>query len=69
MMSIWNNVYNKGDKVLFLGTPYLVYDKEGNQLYAELESGKQYIVKDSYILSIKLEEFDGIYLKEFFRKI
>ena len=67
-MSTWSNIFKKGDRVLFLGTPYPVYDREGNEVYAELESGEYYTVKDSYILSIKLEEFDGIYLKEFFRK-
>lgn len=69
MMSTWSNIYKKGDRVLFLGTPYPIYDKEGNELYVELKPGEFYIVKDSYIFSIKLEEFDGIYLKEFFRKI
>lgn len=35
-MSTWSKLYKKGDKVLFLGTPYPIYDKEGNELYAEL---------------------------------
>ena len=69
MMSIWNSNFNVGDKVLFLGTDSTLYDKDGNELYGELNRGEIYTVKEILILSIKIEEFDGIYLKTHFRKI
>ena len=69
MMSIWNSNFNVGDKVLFLDTDSTLYDKDGNELYGELNRGEIYTVKEILILSIKIEEFDGIYLKTHFRKI
>lgn len=68
-MNIWNSNFNVGDKVLYLGTETTLYDKDGNELNVELNRGKIYTVKEVLILSIKIEEFDGIYLKTYFRKI
>ena len=68
-MNIWNSNFNVGDKVLYLGTETTLYDKDGNELNVELNRGKIYTVKEVLILSIKIEEFDGIYLKTYFKKI
>ena len=46
-----------------------MYDTDGNELYVELVPGEIYTVKEALMVCIKLEEFDGIYLKEFFRKV
>lgn len=69
MTNIWNSNFNVGDKVLYLGSETILYDKDGNELNVELNRGKIYTVKEVLILSIKIEEFDGIYLKTYFRKV
>ena len=69
MTNIWNSDFNVGDKVLYLGSETILYDKDGNELNVELNRGKIYTVKEVLILSIKIKEFDGIYLKTYFRKI
>lgn len=69
MMSTWNSNFNVGDKVLYLDSEITLYDKDGNELNGELNRGETYTVKEVLILSIKIEEFDGIYLKTHFRKI
>ena len=69
MTNIWNSDFNVGDKVLYLGSETILYDKDGNELNVELNRGKIYTVKEVLILSIKIEEFDGIYLKTYFKKV
>ena len=69
MTNIWNSNFNVGDKVLYLGSETIPYDKDGNELNVELNRGKIYTVKEVLILSIKIEEFDGIYLKTYFKKV
>ena len=69
MTNIWNSNFNVGDKVLYLGSETISYDKDGNELNVELNRGKIYTVKEVLILSIKIEEFDGIYLKTYFRTL
>ena len=71
MMSILSDILNfkVGDKIRFIGFSHTIYDKDGNELYAELKIGNTYTVKDVFILSIKIEEFDGMYLTEHFSKI
>lgn len=61
--------FKKGEKVRFLGTEYIMYDTDGNELYVELVPGEIYTIKEALMVCIKLEEFDGIYLKEFFREV
>ncbi len=62
-------VFEKGQKLMFLGLDKPVFTTDGLELYTELERGEIYTVKEVYMISVKLEEFDGIYLKEHFRKI
>ena len=69
MTNIWNSDFNVGDKVLYLGSETILYDKDGNELNVELNRGKIYTIKEVLILSIKIEEFDGIYLKTYFKKV
>ena len=59
----------KGDKVQFLQPNFIVYDKEGNEVYEKLKPGNIYTVKWKGILSISLEEVEGVYLIEHFRKV
>lgn len=58
-----------GDKVQFLQPNFIVYDKEGNEVYEKLKPGNIYTVKWKGILSISLEEVEGAYLTEHFRKV
>ena len=58
-----------GDKVQFLQPNFIVYDKEGNEVYEKLKPRNIYTVKWKGILSISLEEVEGAYLTEHFRKI
>ena len=58
-----------GDKVLFLQPNFLVFDKDGNEVYEKLKPGNVYTVKWKGLLSISLEEVEGAYLTEHFRKI
>ena len=60
---------NIGDKVQFLQPNFIVYDKEGNEVYEKLKPKNIYTVKWKGILSISLEEVEGAYLTEHFRKI
>ena len=62
-----NYLINIGDKVQFLHPNFVVYDKEGNEIYEKLKSGNIYTVKWKGILSISLEEVEGVYLTEHFR--
>ncbi len=63
-----NNI-RKGDKVLFLLPNYPVYDKEGNDVYGKLKPRNIYTVKEVGIISLSLQEVEGGYLTEHFRKI
>ena len=58
-----------GDKVLFLQPNFLVFDKDGNEVYEKLKPDNVYTVKWKGLLSISLEEVEGAYLTEHFRKI
>ena len=69
MKNILIKSFKVGDKVLFLGTKTKIFDPTGLELYVELNPGQIYTVKEVYMISVKLEEFDGIYLKEYFRKV
>ena len=60
---------NKGDKVMFIPLNFIVYDKEGNEVYEKLKPGNIYTVKWKGILSISLEEVEGTYLTKHFRKV
>ena len=60
---------NKGDKVMFIPLNFIVYDKEGNEVYEKLKPGNIYTVKWKGILSISLEEVEGAYLTKHFRKV
>ena len=62
-----NYLINIGDKVQFLQPNFVVYDKEGNEIYEKLKLGNIYTVKWKGILSISLEEVEGVYLTEHFR--
>ena len=64
-----NCLINIGDKVQFLQPNSVVYDKEGNEVYEKLKPGNIYTVKWKGILSISLEEVEGAYLTEHFRKV
>ena len=64
-----NCLINIGDKVQFLQPNFVVYDKEGNEVYEKLKPGNIYTVKWKGILSISLEELEGVYLTEHFRKV
>ena len=64
-----NCLINIGDKVQFLQPNFVVYDKEGNEVYEKLKPGNIYTVKWKGILSISLEEVEGVYLIEHFRKV
>ena len=64
-----NYLINIGDKVQFLQPNFVVYDKEGNEIYKKLKPGNIYTVKWKGILSISLEEVEGDYLTEHFSKI
>lgn len=70
MMNIWNEAYFKpGDKVMFLGTSYTIYNREGEEVHTELIVGKVYTVKLCGVLFVSLEEVGGSYLKEHFRRV
>ena len=56
-----NYLINIGDKVQFLQPNFIVYDKEGNEVYEKLKPGNIYTVKWKGILSISLEEVEGVY--------
>ena len=58
-----------GDKVQFLQPNFIVYDKEGSEVYEKLKPGNIYTVKWKGILSISLKEVEGAYLIEHFRKV
>lgn len=58
MTNIWTSNFNVGDKVLYLGSKTIPYDKDGNELNVELNRGKIYTVKEVLILSIKIEELE-----------
>ena len=60
---------NKGDKVMFIPPNFIIYDKEGEEMYTQFKTGIHYTVKDVHILCLELEEFEGMYLTEHFRKI
>lgn len=62
------NIFNPGDKVLFMPPAYTIYDLEGRDVYKNLETNKEYIVDEAYILCLKLKDIEGIYLKERFHK-
>lgn len=64
-----NCLINIGDKVQFLQPNFVAYDKEGNEVYEKLKPGNIYTVKWKGILSISLEEVEGVYLIEHFRKV
>ena len=59
----------KGDTVVFLGLRSILYASDGNELYAGLVRRNKYTVKESFIVGIHLEEVEGMFLKEHFRKI
>ena len=69
MTNIWNSDFNVGDKVLFLQPEYSVYDREGNEIYEKIKPGDIYTVKEIGITSLSLEEVEGSYLIEYFRKV
>ena len=64
-----NYLINIGGKVQFLQPNFIVYGKEGNEVYEKLKPGNIYTVKWKGILSISLEEVEGVYLIEHFRKV
>lgn len=59
----------RGDKVQFLQPNFPVYDKGGNDVYGKLKPGNIYIVKEVGIISLSLQEVEGGYLTEHFRKV
>lgn len=58
-----------GDKVIFLGLKNILYNRNGDDMYAGLTPGQIYTIKQSFIIGLYLEEMDGMYLKEHFRVI
>ena len=62
-------IFKNGDKVKFLGTDRIILTTDGINVYDMLEVGKTYIVKQSLIICLELEEIPGVFLKEHFRKI
>ena len=62
-------IFKKGDRVRFLGTVMPILTPNGFDMHAALEVRGIYTVKDSFIVALQLEEIDGVYLKEHFRKI
>ena len=68
MKSIESNI-RKGDTVMFLGVDRPVFDINGNQLFVGLTPGNNYTVKQSFIVGLSLEEVEGMFLKEHFRKV
>ena len=60
---------NKGDKVMFIPPNFIVYDKEGEEMYTQFKTGIHYTAKDVHTLCIKLEEVEGMFLKEHFRVV
>ena len=64
-----NCLINSGDKVQFLLPDYIVYDKEGDEVYEKLKPGNIYTVKEIGILFLSLKEVEGGYLIEHFSKI
>lgn len=67
-MSTETNI-EKGDTVIFLGLERTMYDTNGNELYVGLIPGNKYTVKESFIVGIHLEEIEGMFLKQHFRKV
>lgn len=63
-----NNI-RKGDKVLFLLPNYPIYDQEGRDIFEKIKPGNIYTVKEIGIISLSLEEVEGVYLIEHFSKI
>lgn len=63
-----NNI-RKGDKVLFLLPNYPIYDQEGRDIFEKIKPGNIYTVKEINIISLSLEEVEGVYLIEHFSKI
>ena len=63
------NSIRKGDKVLFLLPNYLVYDQEDRDIFEKLKPGNIYTVKEIGIISLSLQEVEGGYLTEHFRKV
>ena len=57
-----------GDTVIFISPNYVIYDRGGREVYKDLAPGGIYTVEDSCILTIKLKDKKGLYLKEHFRK-
>ena len=64
-MSTWS----KGDKVQFLLPSYTIHDEEGNNIHEKLKPGDIYTIKQVGIIAITLEEVEGAYLTEHFRKV
>ena len=64
-MSTWS----KGDKIQFLLPSYTIYDEEGNNIHEKLKPGDVYTIKQVGIIAITLEEVEGMFLQEHFRKI
>lgn len=63
-----NNI-RKGDKMLFLLPNYPIYDQEGRDIFEKIKPGNIYTVKEIGIISLSLEEVEGVYLIEHFNKI
>ena len=59
----------KSDKVRFIGIDKPLYTKDGLEMYGLLKEGEIYTVKESSIVGLYLEEVEGMFLKEHFRKI
>ena len=59
----------RGDKVQFLQPNYPVYDQEGKDIFEKLKPGNIYTVKEVGIISLSLQEVEGGYLTEHFRKV
>ena len=68
-MKTYLHNFQPKDKVKFIQPSNLVFDNEGKDAFENLIVGDSYTVKKAYILSLELEEVEGIYLKENFRLV
>ena len=59
----------KSDKVRFIGIDKPLYTKDGLEMYVSLKKGEVYTVKESFIVGLYLEEVEGMFLQEHFRKV
>ena len=55
-------IFNIGDKVIFSSPNYLIFDKEGENVYQHLKEGNTYTVSIVGILCLRLLEVEGVYL-------